>query len=478
MGHDVFTPEFAGWRFYGDGTETGASPLAAEDTNITVNVDGGDVQVQIRCMVQEIGGGSIGGATTDDYQLQEAVAKFDINASSSKLQADSGSSLTDGSATTNRATDGVTDGGGSFVAGEQEASNGLIEDHQLTADNFTEHVFAFKVIAADVVDAETLDLRLTLNGGNPGMTNTVVPRITIEKASAGTPIGLVTESDATLALSKAKSKAIGLNTETDQVFAITTGGLSANLGLLTEADLAQAFGKAKAKAISLVTESDLAQALSSAKARAVGLITENDLAQAVARLKLRTIGLITESDEVFAMSTGGPIVLGLVSESDVSQVLSKAKAKSIGVVTELDVAQVFGKTKQKTIGLVTESDLAQILGTGKAKQIGLASELDIPFALTSAKTGAIGLVSESNVSLTMTAGGSHMLVGLVTESDAALALYVPKIIGLGQVTETDVVFTMTAVILVTNVVARDVTFQVVLQRDARFAEAVLRDVEF
>lgn len=187
MTHAVFTAQFAGWRFYGDGTELGASPFggAAEDANVTVNVDGGDVQIQIRVMVQEIGDGSESGATTDDWQLQyqkNGSGRDDITAASTDIQADTGSALTDGNATTNRVTDGVADGNGSFVAGEQEAGDGEVEDHQLTADNFSEHVFALLVIADDVANGDTFDLRLTLNGGNPGMNNAVAPRITIEKA--------------------------------------------------------------------------------------------------------------------------------------------------------------------------------------------------------------------------------------------------------------------------------------------------------
>jgi hypothetical protein len=188
MTHDVFTPEFAGWRFYGDGSETGASALELEDTNTTVNLDSGNVQVQIRCMVQEIGAGSASGATTDDYAIEYLLNNGGgwqpITASSSAVQADTGSTLSDGSATTNRSTDGVTDGNGSFVAGEQEAGNGTVEDHQLTADNFTEHVYALLIIADDLVDADFVDFRIALNGGNPGMDDAVIPRITMDKVAA------------------------------------------------------------------------------------------------------------------------------------------------------------------------------------------------------------------------------------------------------------------------------------------------------
>jgi hypothetical protein len=137
--------------------------------------------------IDETGGAA--GASTDDYALEiskNSGGYAAITASSSNVKADTGSTLSDGSATTNRATEGISDpGAGSFVAGEQEAGNGVVEDRQLTADNFTEHVFALTAVRADVVSYDTLDSRVTLNGGAPGMTNTVIPRITVYKTQTG-----------------------------------------------------------------------------------------------------------------------------------------------------------------------------------------------------------------------------------------------------------------------------------------------------
>lgn len=182
-GKASFTPAFDAWRFYADGTESGSSPYggAAQDANVSVNVGSGNVQIHLRARIQETGGAA--GATTDDWGLEYQVGGSGpwtaITAASSRVRSDTGSSLTDGSATTNRGTNGITDGTGSFVAGEQEEANGVIENSQLTASNFTEHVWALLVIAADNSNAETLDFRITLNGGSPGMTNSVAPRITI-----------------------------------------------------------------------------------------------------------------------------------------------------------------------------------------------------------------------------------------------------------------------------------------------------------
>lgn len=185
---DAFVPVVNAFRFYADGTENGSSPLDAEDTNITVNVDGGDQQVHLRIRIDETGAGSLGGATTDDYQLQYSKnggAYTSVTASSSDVHADTGSSLTDGGATTDRATNGISNpASGSFVAGIQEEGDGQIANWQLTADNFTEHVWALLVVAADLANGNTLAFRVTLNGGSPGMTNNVTPTITIQKTSA------------------------------------------------------------------------------------------------------------------------------------------------------------------------------------------------------------------------------------------------------------------------------------------------------
>lgn len=177
----VFTPVVQAYRFYADGTEDGSSPLAAQDTDVSVLTDTNQ-KVHLRYLIQETGGAA--GATTDDYQLQyskNSGAFTNVTASSTNVQADTGSSLTDAGATTNRATNGISDGTGSFVAGQQEEGDGQIANHQLTASNFTEHVWAVLLIAADVANGNTLDFRVTLNGGSPGMTNSVVPTITITK---------------------------------------------------------------------------------------------------------------------------------------------------------------------------------------------------------------------------------------------------------------------------------------------------------
>ncbi len=195
---DVFAVDADAFRFYendGSPSESTSTPLAAQDTNIERNV-GSNTQLHIRYRVQEIGAGSTAGATTDDYDLEWRVNGGGgwnaIGPGTTRVRRDTGSELSDGAATTNRSTNGISDGSGSFFAGEQEEGNGEITDFQHEADNFTEHVWAIELVAADWSTGDFVDLRMRLNGGNPGMDNTAVPRITY-------PVAAIVETPGVLA---------------------------------------------------------------------------------------------------------------------------------------------------------------------------------------------------------------------------------------------------------------------------------------
>ncbi len=180
---DKFEVDADAWRFYEDGTESGSSAIDAQDTSITRDVNSNS-QVHIRYRVQEIGAGAIAGATTDDYiieyRLNGGGSWVGITTTSNRVQVDTGSALTDDGATTDRATEGISAGSGSFFAGVQEEGDGEITDFQHQADNHTEHVWALLFVADDFTDADTIDFRMRINGG--AMDNSVVPRITASKS--------------------------------------------------------------------------------------------------------------------------------------------------------------------------------------------------------------------------------------------------------------------------------------------------------
>jgi hypothetical protein len=185
-----YVPDQDAFRFYEDGTESGSTQIAAENTNVTDrDLDAGDSQIHLRLRIQEVGGGSIPGETTDDYlltyRLNGGGGYSAVTTSSTQVQIDTASTLTNDDPTTDRAVDGISDGTGSFFAGIQEAGDGEITDFQHEADNFTEHVFALLLISADLVNTDFIDFRLALNGGNPGMDTSILPQVSIFKTVAG-----------------------------------------------------------------------------------------------------------------------------------------------------------------------------------------------------------------------------------------------------------------------------------------------------
>jgi len=179
----TFTPDLKAFRFYDDDAgEAASTALAAQDIDISPNVDS-DTSIQLRLRVDETG--AVAGAGTDDYQLQ-----YDKNSGGfvNLTTTDTGTGiravlagLTNDAVTTNRASEGISDGSGSFVAGEQ-SSDGLIDDRQLTASNFTEHVYGVEFVSSNVANNDTFDFELSTP---VGIVNTETPRATIVKTVTG-----------------------------------------------------------------------------------------------------------------------------------------------------------------------------------------------------------------------------------------------------------------------------------------------------
>ena len=161
----------------------------AEALDITRDVSGGDSNVQLRMRLQETAG-SIGSAT-DDYQLQVsknggAYASVDT----AEVLGFNSASLTDGNATTNR----LGSGSGSFVAGKI-SEDGLVDNLQITASNYTELLYSLTIESTAVADNDTLDFRVLRNGTTTGLTYTLTPRITIEESTTSAVItGTITPS--------------------------------------------------------------------------------------------------------------------------------------------------------------------------------------------------------------------------------------------------------------------------------------------
>lgn len=190
MGAMTFTPVLRHFRWYDDdGSESGSTAAGAEDTSVDFTVSA-DLIKHLRVLIEETGGAN--GANSDDWKLQynkNSAGWNDVTASSSNVQSDSASQLSEGTGTSNRATDGLTDPGGSFAGGEQDDTDGVHDNLRITSNNFVENVWAFKFIEADLADNDSIDFRVQVDvgGGFVDFAHDVTPNATIDKPLAVTP---------------------------------------------------------------------------------------------------------------------------------------------------------------------------------------------------------------------------------------------------------------------------------------------------
>jgi len=165
----------AAYRFYADGTETGATALAAQDTAPTVDLSSADENLALRVRLQETAGGTV--PATDDFQLQweknSSGTWVDVGTGTSTVSGYASANLTDGGATTSRLTGGT----GTFGAGSV-SEDGLVDNEGWTASGHTELLYALTLKQADFVNSDVLKFRVRRNGVNLDAT-TVTPTVNI-----------------------------------------------------------------------------------------------------------------------------------------------------------------------------------------------------------------------------------------------------------------------------------------------------------
>lgn len=188
--------------------------------------------------------------------------------------------------------------------------------------------------------------------------------------------------------------------------AASSGGQTVTIGLVSETNTALALTKLKRKAIGLATTTDTALAATRAKRMAIGLLTETDTALAVARAKRKTLGLSSETDTALPLVMGSTYAIGQASETDTALSLSRLKTKAIGLVTEANTALAVAKNKLKAIGQAVEAAAALALTRSKTRAAGLATETDAAFSLTHRKAKTIGLATETDWAFAVTVAGT------------------------------------------------------------------------
>lgn len=138
-------------------------------------------------------GGNVSSLQGGSWVAESAAdAIFYVYSISTEVVGYNSASLTDGNATTNRLGSGT----GSFVAGEI-SEDGLVDNLQITASNYTELLYSLTIESTAVADNDTLDFRVLRNGATTGITYTVTPRIVINRDPALTQASFRLYADGT-----------------------------------------------------------------------------------------------------------------------------------------------------------------------------------------------------------------------------------------------------------------------------------------
>ncbi len=167
--------------------------------------------------------GFVGFSTLDS--ASNRGSKFDIayhTVNSDAVVGNVTSNMVDTAPTTNR----LGAGSGSFVAGGI-SEDGIVDNLQITASNYTELLYALTVPTAAVANNDTLDFRVLRNGAVLDA-YTVTPRITVSKISGATVTpGVATLTTATFTPTVATTNniAITLNTSSLTLTAFTPSAI-------------------------------------------------------------------------------------------------------------------------------------------------------------------------------------------------------------------------------------------------------------
>jgi hypothetical protein len=174
------TPSFSqtayGW--YEDGSETASADAGVGVSTAIDRYLDGDQSLGLRIRLQITN--AVSGASTDDFQLQYAKnggAFANLTTATTDVKAFASANLTDQGATTNRLGAGT----GSFVAG-LVSEDGLADNKQVTASNYSEFLYTVQLVAANLADGDVITFRVLRNGST--ITYSVTPQVTVHVPAA------------------------------------------------------------------------------------------------------------------------------------------------------------------------------------------------------------------------------------------------------------------------------------------------------
>lgn len=156
-----FSASLDQYRFYADGTESGSTALASQNTAISLEV--GDTTIfHLRVLMQSLN--AVSGGASDFYEIvrrHNGGAWANIDTTSSLIQNADTTQFADGAATTSRLTGGT----GTFQTGEAIENTGIsIDNFQLVGSRHTEFLIALKLSGSGLTASDTLQFGIFRNG--------------------------------------------------------------------------------------------------------------------------------------------------------------------------------------------------------------------------------------------------------------------------------------------------------------------------
>lgn len=458
-GAAMFTLSQTAYRWYEDGSEGGSADAGvAQSTALTRYLDGNQ-NLGLRIRLQESGGAA--GATTDDYQLQYSKnggAFTNVTTSSSNVKGVNSTNLTDAGTTTNR----LGAGSGSFVAGEI-SEDGLVDDRQITASNYTELLYSLQLVAADLADNDVLTFRVLLNGAT--ITYSVTPQVTVRVPAAVLSNGIALSSRTnTIVVHKGgsvyeivKSAGTAATFDADAVSSVgLTGDFVLRLKKLNSGNGSTVYGGGMNVDPTTSTDwTSIDRALFWFEATSQWRIYESGV-EIVAALSDATYSWIWRTGTQVGYGRGADLTTAQASpdrtvtdsgtlkfDSAFFYVGDRLEALlyipitaiAVGRADETDTALSLGKGIG--VGRSNETDTAIALGVGV--KIGISSEIDSAQALAVVQKRAIGLANETDSAQGL---GIKIGVGKSFETDTALSLSALQLRSIGRADEIDTAFAL------------------------------------
>lgn len=246
-------------------------------------------------------------------------------------------------------------------------------------------------------------------------------------------LGLVTDTEATFAVSQSKDKTLGLLADTESVFSLSSTK-TRDLGLLSDAEAVFALTSEKHYDLGLISDTESVFGIDSVKTQELGLVSDSEAVLSLNWDAVTTLGLVSDTETVYPIDNPGIIVLGLVVDTESVLPVSQQKESTLNLVTDTESVLPVSSGTAQTLGLVTDTE--QVLSVSQEKQqtVGLVTDTESVLSVTGVSVRELGIITDSEISYPVDKIKWQQL-GLVTSFESVFTLQGQQLIGLGAIND-------------------------------------------